>query len=120
NCGIVNVRLRPGRSFVSRKALRTEKRKAQSDVFDLCASVFYFLAPLRETKALPLAFGRLTLVIGRWTLDRMSKVPENILSLAEAVRDAGGRALLVGGCVRDELMGRQSREWDLEVYGIEP
>src|SRR6266536_3847917 len=43
-----------------------------------------------------------------------------IVELAEAVRDAGGRALLVGGCVRDELMGQQPKDWDLEVYGIEP
>src|SRR6266571_4604351 len=43
-----------------------------------------------------------------------------IVELAEAVRAAGGRALLVGGCVRDELMGRQPKDWDVEVYGIEP
>src|SRR5713226_10788810 len=47
-------------------------------------------------------------------------VPNEISQLCEAVRDAGGRALLVGGCVRDELMGRQPKDWDLEVYGIEP
>ncbi len=46
--------------------------------------------------------------------------PEPILALANAVRDAGGRAMLVGGCVRDELMGQQPKDWDLEVYGIEP
>ena len=48
------------------------------------------------------------------------EVPEKVLKLSEAVRDAGGRALLVGGCVRDELMGRQPKDWDVEVYGIEP
>src|SRR5713226_3289143 len=47
-------------------------------------------------------------------------VPNEISQLCEAVRDAGGRALLVGGCVRDMLMGRQPKDWDLEVYGIEP
>ena len=47
-------------------------------------------------------------------------VPEKVLSLARAIRDAGGRALLVGGCVRDALMGHQPKDWDLEVYGIEP
>src|SRR6266704_1392515 len=46
--------------------------------------------------------------------------PEPILALANAVRDAGGRAMLVGGCVRDELMGMQPKDWDLEVYGIDP
>src|SRR5229473_2043487 len=48
------------------------------------------------------------------------KVPEKVLELAEAIRAAGGRALLVGGCVRDELMGKQPKDWDVEVYGIEP
>src|SRR5437870_10072866 len=50
----------------------------------------------------------------------MSDTPEKVLELAEAIRAAGGRALLVGGCVRDELMGKQPKDWDVEVYGIEP
>lgn len=49
----------------------------------------------------------------------MSAFPEKVIALSKAVRDAGGRALLVGGCVRDELMGQQPKDWDLEVYGIE-
>src|SRR5438552_1202351 len=54
------------------------------------------------------------------TLVLMTEIPEKVLALARAVRDAGGRALLVGGCVRDELMGQQPKDWDLEVYGIAP
>jgi tRNA nucleotidyltransferase (CCA-adding enzyme) len=50
----------------------------------------------------------------------MTLLPDKIINLAEAVRAEGGRALLVGGCVRDELMGREAKDWDLEVYGIEP
>src|SRR5438874_2798482 len=45
---------------------------------------------------------------------------DEVMKLAKAIRDAGGRALLVGGCVRDELMGRQPKDFDVEVYGIEP
>src|SRR5689334_8929276 len=48
------------------------------------------------------------------------EVPEKILDLAVAVREAGGRALLVGGCVRDALMGLQPKDWDVEVYGVAP
>ncbi len=51
--------------------------------------------------------------------DVMAKLPEKILYLAKAVRDAGGRAMLVGGCVRDELMGIEPKDWDVEVYGVE-
>jgi tRNA nucleotidyltransferase (CCA-adding enzyme) len=32
---------------------------------------------------------------------------------------AGGRALFVGGWVRDRLLGRESKDIDLEIYGIE-
>jgi tRNA nucleotidyltransferase (CCA-adding enzyme) len=41
-------------------------------------------------------------------------------AIARAVRDAGGRALIVGGWVRDRLLGRTAKDLDLEVYGIEP
>src|SRR6266849_5904319 len=47
-------------------------------------------------------------------------VPKKLLNLSEAIRDTGGRALLVGGCVRDELMEKQPKDWDVEVYGVEP
>ncbi|HEU5131124.1 MAG TPA: hypothetical protein VFT26_03435, partial [Pyrinomonadaceae bacterium] len=42
------------------------------------------------------------------------------MSLAQAIHEAGGRALLVGGCVRDALMGVQPKDWDLEVYNLDP
>jgi len=50
----------------------------------------------------------------------MTLVPTNILELAMTIRQQGGRALLVGGCVRDQLMGKQPKDWDVEVYGIAP
>ena len=43
-----------------------------------------------------------------------------IRAIARAVRDRGGRALLVGGCVRDGLMGITSTDIDCEVHGIPP
>ena len=39
-------------------------------------------------------------------------------AIAEAVRDAGGRALVVGGWVRDHLLGRDSTNADLEVFHV--
>jgi tRNA nucleotidyltransferase (CCA-adding enzyme) len=41
-------------------------------------------------------------------------------AIATAVRRAGGRALIVGGWVRDRLMGRESKDLDIEVYGVPP
>ncbi len=41
-----------------------------------------------------------------------------IAAIARAVRDRGGRALLVGGVVRDELLGLPAKDIDLEVFGV--
>ena len=38
--------------------------------------------------------------------------------VAETVARQGGRALLVGGCVRDRLLGIESKDLDIEVFGI--
>ena len=38
--------------------------------------------------------------------------------VAELVQKAGGRALLVGGCVRDALLGREPKDFDIECFGI--
>ena len=38
--------------------------------------------------------------------------------VAELVKKAGGRALLVGGCVRDELLGLEPKDFDIECFGI--
>jgi tRNA nucleotidyltransferase (CCA-adding enzyme) len=40
-------------------------------------------------------------------------------AIAAAVRERGGRALLVGGCVRDELLGRTPKDLDMEVFGLD-
>jgi tRNA nucleotidyltransferase (CCA-adding enzyme) len=40
-------------------------------------------------------------------------------AIAASVRNAGGRALIVGGWVRDRLMGRDAKDLDLEVYGLD-
>ncbi|MBA2380358.1 MAG: tRNA nucleotidyltransferase, partial [Blastocatellia bacterium] len=50
----------------------------------------------------------------------MSILPKKVIHLATALREEGGRGMLVGGCVRDELMGREPTDWDLEVYGVAP
>src|SRR5215207_9265057 len=49
----------------------------------------------------------------------MFQLPEKVSSLARAIHESGGRALLVGGCVRDALMGEQPKDWDLEVYNLD-
>ena len=48
----------------------------------------------------------------------MSRETQAVLEVARRVRSAGGRALLVGGCVRDGLLGREAKDFDIEVYGL--
>lgn len=45
---------------------------------------------------------------------------ERVCQMAEAIKEKGGRALLVGGSVRDEVLGMPSKDFDLEVFGIQP
>ena len=43
---------------------------------------------------------------------------DEVRQVAELVRAAGGRALLVGGCVRDRLLGLSPKDFDVECFGI--
>ena len=43
---------------------------------------------------------------------------ELALAVARAARARGGRAVIVGGYVRDRLRGRPSKDLDLEVFGV--
>lgn len=47
-------------------------------------------------------------------------VDAEALALARAVAEAGGQALVVGGWVRDALLGGAPRDVDLEVFGLDP
>jgi len=47
-------------------------------------------------------------------------LPPRLRPLADDLHRAGGRALLVGGAVRDHLLGQASKDLDLEVFGLEP
>lgn len=45
-------------------------------------------------------------------------LPASLVTLVRDVRATGGRALLVGGSVRDGLLGRSLKDFDLEVFGL--
>lgn len=46
-------------------------------------------------------------------------LPEPLLLLAERIRQAGGRALVVGGSNRDALLNLPVKDFDIEVFGLE-
>lgn len=45
-------------------------------------------------------------------------LPGRLLKIAGDIREAGGRAFLVGGWVRDALLGKSCRDYDIEVYDM--
>ena len=52
------------------------------------------------------------------TLDPGPGLDPRIIEAAKAVRDAGGRAVVVGGFVRDRLLGARTKDVDVEVFGL--
>ncbi len=43
----------------------------------------------------------------------MASVPTDVIALCERLRSQGKRAWIVGGCVRDLLLGRAAADWDV-------
>lgn len=43
----------------------------------------------------------------------LPKIPENVESVLRILHEAGSEGFLVGGCVRDSLMGRIPHDWDI-------
>jgi tRNA nucleotidyltransferase (CCA-adding enzyme) len=50
---------------------------------------------------------------------RRDYLPRAAAPLFDRVRERGGRALLVGGCVRDMLLEKEVKDLDVEVYGLD-
>jgi tRNA nucleotidyltransferase (CCA-adding enzyme) len=46
-------------------------------------------------------------------------IPAPLHAAFSALRSAGGRPRLVGGCVRDWLLGLQPKDFDVEVFGLD-
>jgi len=47
------------------------------------------------------------------------KIPAPLLAALQALRAAGGRPRLVGGCVRDWLLKLEPKDFDVEVFGLD-
>lgn len=43
---------------------------------------------------------------------------QSLETITQAILQAGGKPILVGGCVRDKLLGTTSKDFDIEVYGL--
>lgn len=47
------------------------------------------------------------------------EIPKQLQAIAEDIQQAGGRSYLVGGWVRDAILGTPCRDFDVEVYELE-
>ena len=41
------------------------------------------------------------------------KLPEAVLEIFSVIKEYGTEAYIVGGCVRDSIMGRNPHDWDI-------
>jgi len=60
--------------------------------------------------------------IQNWDLHKVGsgkiEVTQELRNIIQAIKDAGGTLLFVGGVVRDKLYGTESKDIDVEVYGL--
>ncbi|MFH1392672.1 MAG: HD domain-containing protein [bacterium] len=48
----------------------------------------------------------------------MQQIPDKIKQVLNKLQDAGFEAYLVGGCVRDLLMGKEPKDWDITTNAL--
>ena len=53
-------------------------------------------------------------------MTELEKDKEIATRIAEKVSELGGHTYFVGGCVRDEILGEEIKDYDIEVHGITP
>jgi tRNA nucleotidyltransferase (CCA-adding enzyme) len=51
-------------------------------------------------------------------LELKKKLPKVLIEISQAIAAENGVTYLVGGWVRDVILGRESKDYDLEIYGI--
>lgn len=49
----------------------------------------------------------------------VGNLPKHVQEVVRSFAHTSMRPILVGGCVRDALLGRQSKEYDIEVFGCD-
>lgn len=101
-------RVNKGHTFILLFAAREQKTRL------LAAAEMYRV--LRVSWGTPYTFRAMTL---ESTPSQSNPLLRKASEVAREVRESGGRALLVGGYVRDELLGLAPKDADVEVYGLE-
>lgn len=58
-------------------------------------------------------------ILDKSASEKHAEAYKMVVKLAREIEKADGRVLLVGGSVRDMLMGKISKDFDVEVYGLD-
>jgi len=59
--------------------------------------------------------------IPRFFTPALSAIPQTVIDIVREIDEQGGKAFLVGGSVRDMLLGKKpTKDLDIEVYGMLP
>ncbi len=59
--------------------------------------------------------------IPRFFTPVLSTIPQTVIDIVREIDGQGGKAFLVGGSVRDMLLGKKpTKDLDIEVYGMQP
>jgi len=51
--------------------------------------------------------------------DEHTETYKSVITLSELVKKENGNAYLVGGCVRDMIVGKISKDFDIEIHGLQ-
>lgn len=46
------------------------------------------------------------------------RIPEQVNTILEKLHESGHEAYVVGGCVRDALLGREPNDWDITTSAL--
>ena len=59
--------------------------------------------------------------IPRFFTPALSAIPQTVMDVVRDIDESGGKAFLVGGSVRDMMLGKKhTKDLDIEVYGMQP
>ena len=48
----------------------------------------------------------------------LTKIPKPVIEVLRQIEKAGYEGFIVGGCVRDLLMDRQPKDWDITTNAV--
>ena len=70
-----------------------------------------------SSEKIPASLEYLKILEGRG-LEKQKEAYKKVIDIVRAIKEAGGRALLVGGSVRDMALGATSKDFDIEIYNL--